>query len=113
MQHKIIKYAVMTIEQLYKDFTEQLKTVYEEREAMNITDWVFEKTAGIKRLDRITDKQKKLTNPTIGNLNSKLEQLLKHKPVQYVLKEAWFYKMKFYVDENVLIPRPETEELVE
>ena len=48
-----------------------------------------------------------------NQLDQFAEELLTHKPVQYVLNEAWFMNLKLYVDENVLIPRPETEELVQ
>ncbi len=104
---------MMTVDESYKHFVKKLKSVYDDGEANNITDWVFESIASIKRLDRITDKQKQLNNLTVEQLNHALQQLLEHKPVQYVLGEAWFYKMKLKVNEKVLIPRPETEELVE
>ena len=103
---------MMTVNELYKNFVGQLKIIYDERESTNITDWVFE-SAGIKKLDRITEKRKQLNNSTVEQLNTKLLELLKHTPVQYVLGEAWFFKMKLFVNEHVLIPRPETEELVE
>jgi release factor glutamine methyltransferase len=102
-----------TIDAVYNGFVEQLKTIYDERESANIADWVFENIANTKRVDRITDRQKVLNSSTIQKLSNVLEQLLTHKPVQYILGEAWFYKMKLFVNEHVLIPRPETEELVE
>jgi release factor glutamine methyltransferase len=103
----------MTIEQIYKEYLDRLKNIYDEREATNIADWVFENITGIKRIDRMLNKQTQLSHIATGQLNNALEQLLQYKPVQYVLGEAWFYKMKLFVNEYALIPRPETEELVE
>lgn len=103
----------MTISQAYFDFTEKLKTIYEDREAENISDWVFENVTGLKRWERKENKNQELKENYFKKINNYLEALLQHKPVQHVLNEAWFYKMKFFVDENVLIPRPETEELIE
>jgi len=111
--HKIIKFAVMTTGKAYKDFVTRLKSVYDEREADNIADWVFEKVTGAKKLERRLNRNSEIKESEFLQLQNYLLQLLAHKPVQYVLQEAWFYKMKFYVNENVLIPRPETEELVE
>jgi len=103
----------MTTEQYYNDFLNQLTSIYERREAANITDWVFENITGLKRLERSLKRNVELEKDLIKQLDKCLHELLQHKPVQYVLNEVWFYKMKFYVNEDVLIPRPETEELVE
>ncbi len=102
----------MTTEQLYIDFLNQLYVIYEKREAANIAEWVFENVTGLKRWECILKKNLPLPTDSIGVMNKYLERLLKHEPVQYVLNEAWFYKLKFFVNEYVLIPRPETEELV-
>jgi release factor glutamine methyltransferase len=103
----------MKLEPVYHNFVEQLRKIYDERETFNIADMVFESVAGIKRIHRITSKQQQLATLTLKQLSAALQKLLTHQPVQYVLGEAWFYKLKFFVNEHVLIPRPETEELVE
>jgi release factor glutamine methyltransferase len=103
----------MTTGEVYIDFKSKLKTLYEDHEAENICDWVFENVTGLKKWQRRENKNKELNEADLKLLEKYLEELLNFKPVQYVLNEAWFYKMKFFVNENVLIPRPETEELIE
>ena len=103
----------MTTTLAYIDFKKKLQTIYDNREADNISDWVFENVTGLKKWERRANLNDELKENDFNKLQEYLEQLLKHEPVQYVLNEAWFYKMKFYVNKNVLIPRPETEELVE
>lgn len=103
----------MTTAQANIEFKEKIKALYEDREADNITDWVFENVTGLKKWERKNKQHDELPDIHLIQLKKYLDELLQWKPVQYVLNEAWFYKRKFYVNENVLIPRPETEELVE
>lgn len=103
----------MTILQASKNLSGQLSALYEQREAANITNLVMEKITGLSPSGRIVHKQKELAAAQRARLDLFTQQLLQHKPVQYVLHETWFAGMRFYVDEHVLIPRPETEELVE
>jgi release factor glutamine methyltransferase len=92
---------------------QQLSDIYDERESGNIANMVIEHITGYTRLDRITKKEDELTTDQTDILQQYIQRLLQHEPVQYVLQEAWFYGMKLYVNHNVLIPRPETEELVQ
>lgn len=103
----------MTITEGYHYISRELLSIYDQREAENIANLVIENIAGFKKLDRLINKATQLTPSQEVILHQYTARLLQHQPVQYVLHEAWFYGMMLYVDEHVLIPRPETEELVE
>lgn len=102
----------MTIYEAQQRLLFQLYEAYESREAANIADLVMEHITGWKKVDRILNKQVPIRNESQLLLEKYTTELLDHRPVQYVLTEAWFQGMKFTVNEHVLIPRPETEELV-
>lgn len=103
----------MTIRDAIQSLNAGLRTIYDEGEASSIGDWVIEYLTGTRKSERITRKDILLTPEQQSKLNTILDRLMKHEPVQYVLNEAWFCGLKFFVDPHVLIPRPETEELVE
>ncbi len=103
----------MTLQEAQQQLSSRLIALYEEREAGNIADWVMEKVTGLQRIDRVLRKHEPIGAGSQDILEKYTAGLLTHRPVQYVLEESWFCGMKFFVDEQVLIPRPETEELVQ
>ena len=113
MKRKSIMFASMTIQNAKERLLFQLYHIYEPREAGNITDWVLEHLTGWKKIDRIINKNLLLNQSQAETLERYITELSDHRPVQYVLGEAWFQGMRFFVNESTLIPRPETEELVE
>jgi release factor glutamine methyltransferase len=100
----------MNLSQYYKQFQSALTTVYSIRETQVIATWVFEDVFGKRNS---LSNQSELTEEIKARLDFILSRLLHNEPVQYVLGETEFYGMKLKVNPSVLIPRPETEELVD
>lgn len=103
----------MTANELYRKFLLELSGVYNKEEAGIFTSILFDFFANINRASLLTDPNKIITHHTQQILEENLLLLKEHKPIQYITGEAWFYKLKLSVSPAVLIPRPETEELVE
>jgi release factor glutamine methyltransferase len=103
----------MTVQEATYTLLNKLGSIYDKSETSQITDWVMENITGSKKAERMMYKNEALTSKEEILLTQYTERLMQHEPVQYVLGESWFCGLKFYVDKNVLIPRPETEELVE
>ena len=103
----------MTVQEATYFLLNQLRTVYSDGEASQVVDWVMEHLTGSKKAERMLYKNAAITEKEEYLLHLYTKRLLAHEPVQYVLNESWFCGLKFFVDRNVLIPRPETEELVE
>src|SRR6476659_1922306 len=102
----------MTIKAAQQQLQAELKLLYPDREAVVICDWVMEHLTGRKKIDRLMVNEQQFTEEQLITFNKMSAELRNARPVQYVLGEAWFGRNKFFVNEHVLIPRPETEELV-
>jgi release factor glutamine methyltransferase len=103
----------MQIQEAFLQLRKDLVALYDERESALIAHWVIEYITGLSRSARLIHQTDSLTVAQESDFHKFQQELLQWRPVQYVLGEAWFCGMKFFVDERVLIPRPETEELVE
>ena len=95
-----------------KYYASELEKIYGSDEANALIMILLEHYFGIDRVKIAIDPELRLSESELLKLHFAVKELLKNKPVQYILGETEFCGMRFFVDENVLIPRPETEELV-
>ena len=108
-----MKIASNKIKDVIQFFHEELKITYEKSEIDVFIAYCFEDLIGVKRHEVILNENKTVNESELLKLNFAVKDLKQHKPIQYVLGKADFYGLKFIVNEHVLIPRPETEELVQ
>lgn len=94
-------------------YNKLLLEVYEPREASKILDIVLESVTKMAKPERIANQYRQLPPEQQTLFEEIIEQILKCRPVQYVLGEAWFSGLRLFINENVLVPRPETDELVD
>ena len=103
----------MRIRELEKTFTDQLTILYDFQEARNIAWLAVHHVCHLTRIEYLGAKHEELSPGNEALLLQYLEKLKTGMPLQYVLGETEFYGLRFKVNPSVLIPRPETEELVD
>jgi release factor glutamine methyltransferase len=97
----------------YRDyFKKELIALYDEKEIESFFYLVLESFHQKRRIDLALNQELELDSMQLLRWESVLVELKTQKPIQYILGETEFYGLKFLVNKNTLIPRPETEELV-
>lgn len=91
----------------------ELQGLYPETEIRSLSLLIIEKVTGLSRSEIILNKNTTFSIEQIQQIESFIEKLKKFEPIQYIFGETEFYGLKFQVNPSVLIPRPETEELVD
>jgi release factor glutamine methyltransferase len=94
-------------------FLQELSTLYDDQELESFFYLILECFHNKKRIDLALNPNMEMDAMQLLRWESVLAELKKEKPIQYILGETEFYGLPFLVNENTLIPRPETEELVE
>ena len=103
----------MSLQDTKQAIKHQLGNLYDAIEMNSMVNIIIEEVTGWDALHQNIHKNDALEPYQIEQLDHYVEQLLTGKPLQYIIQKAWFLGKAYFVNEAVLIPRPETEELVE
>jgi len=94
-------------------YKQKLCKVYAEKEADNLLFMVITEYTGLSKAEILMKHEEPVSESQLLKIHFASKELLKEKPIQYILGKAEFYGLPFIVNSKVLIPRPETEELAE
>ncbi len=103
----------MRIKDLRTSFINALAESYESQEVLSFFYILSEEILGMRRVDVAIHLDKKLLSHEIARFEEAEKRLKKYEPLQYIIGNTEFFGLSFLVNDNVLIPRPETEELVD
>ena len=103
----------MTYRQLFKSFQNELAGKYEPGELNSMFFLALDHYASLSKMDYFMHENYEFKRSAILQFDNLIAQLSVYTPIQYVLGVAWFKDHKYFVDENVLVPRSETEELIQ
>lgn len=103
----------MKLAELKAEIRDELAFLYQERELNQLINQLIESILGMNRADAVLNAGSDLDEDKLRELRKIKDQLKKGRPLEYILQESYFFGRAFFVDERVLVPRPETEELVQ
>ncbi|MFT5958631.1 MAG: release factor glutamine methyltransferase [Polaribacter sp.] len=102
----------MTLRAFKKKFMEALSEIFPKTEIDSFFFILMEEKLNLQRIDTVLKPDFLIPEEQLADLKNILQRLQKEEPIQYILGNTEFYGLPFFVDENTLIPRSETEELV-
>ncbi len=103
----------MDIKTLRTSFVHSLSEIYDQEEVLSFFYMLSEKILGLQRVHVAVHLDRILSNDEIVSFDTATKRLENQEPIQYILGKTEFYGLPFLVNQHVLIPRPETEELVD